>query len=144
TWEGALATSRAALGDAGFAAVWTAGASLDPFVAATEALALVVAEPPLADPVEPPVPVPPPPASREPVAIVRAMPRPPRPRLSRRERQIMQLVIDGQADRVIAESLFIGQRTVAWHLTNVFNKLGVNTRTAAAVAVIRDGLLAAS
>ncbi len=56
----------------------------------------------------------------------------------------MQLVIDGQADRVIAESLFIGQRTVAWHLTNVFNKLGVNTRTAAAVAVIRDGLLAAS
>ncbi len=63
------------------------------------------------------------------------------PGLTRREREVLRLVAEGRTDREIAAALFIGERTVEWHLTNAFNKLGVGTRAAAAAAALRLGLI---
>ncbi len=61
--------------------------------------------------------------------------------LTRRELEILQAVSEGYPDREIATRLFISRRTVTWHVTNVLNKLGVNSRTAAAVQAVRRGWL---
>ncbi len=62
-----------------------------------------------------------------------ATPRPSRTAngLSEREVQVLQLVASGQTNRAIAEALFISEKTVARHVSNIFNKLGVSTRAAA-------------
>jgi len=48
--------------------------------------------------------------------------------LTRREREIVDLVVLGMQNRAIAERLFIAQTTVRHHLTSIFDKLGVNNR----------------
>jgi RNA polymerase sigma factor (sigma-70 family) len=54
------------------------------------------------------------------------------PRLTPREREILDLVADGKTNAEIAERLWVSPGTVRRHLENVFAKLGVHTRTAAA------------
>lgn len=61
--------------------------------------------------------------------------------LSNREADVMQLIVAGHSDRQIAEALFISHRTVQGHVASTFNKLGVNSRTAAATMAIRLGLV---
>jgi predicted ATPase/DNA-binding NarL/FixJ family response regulator len=61
--------------------------------------------------------------------------------LSRREQDVLAMIVAGHQDREIAEGLFISVRTVSWHVTNILNKLGVHSRVAAAVLAIRDGLI---
>jgi predicted ATPase/DNA-binding CsgD family transcriptional regulator len=61
-------------------------------------------------------------------------------RLSPREREVLQLLVAGHTDRQIADELFISHRTAQGHVGSIFNKLGVNSRTAAATAAIRAGL----
>jgi ATP/maltotriose-dependent transcriptional regulator MalT len=61
--------------------------------------------------------------------------------LTRRERDILLLVADGRSDREVAEALFITQGTVRTHLTNIFGKLAVGSRTAAVAAARRLGIL---
>jgi ATP/maltotriose-dependent transcriptional regulator MalT len=51
--------------------------------------------------------------------------------LSEREMQVLGLVAAGKTNREIAEALFISDKTVARHVSNIFDKLGVSTRTAA-------------
>jgi class 3 adenylate cyclase/DNA-binding CsgD family transcriptional regulator/tetratricopeptide (TPR) repeat protein len=48
--------------------------------------------------------------------------------LSARERDVVQLAVEGLSAREIGERLFIGRRTVETHLTNVYAKLGINSR----------------
>jgi DNA-binding NarL/FixJ family response regulator len=52
--------------------------------------------------------------------------------LTRRECEVLTLVADGRSNRQIGEVLYISDRTVARHLTNIFNKIGVTSRTQAA------------
>jgi DNA-binding NarL/FixJ family response regulator len=53
-------------------------------------------------------------------------------RLTPREYEVLTLVADGRSNREIGAALFISDRTVARHLTNIYNKIGVTSRTQAA------------
>ncbi|MDF2967171.1 MAG: LuxR family transcriptional regulator [Nocardioidaceae bacterium] len=66
----------------------------------------------------------------------------PPPGLSPRECQVLALVADGHSNRQIGEALFISDRTVARHLTNIFHKIGTTSRTQAARYAIDRGLTA--
>jgi DNA-binding CsgD family transcriptional regulator len=57
------------------------------------------------------------------------------PRLTPREREILDLVAEGKTNAEIGETLWVSPGTVRRHLENVFAKLGVHTRTAAAAFV---------
>jgi predicted ATPase/DNA-binding CsgD family transcriptional regulator len=52
----------------------------------------------------------------------------PRVRLTRRELEIARLIADGLTSQQIATNLFISERTVTTHVTNMLNKLGLNSR----------------
>jgi DNA-binding NarL/FixJ family response regulator len=52
--------------------------------------------------------------------------------LSEREAQVLRLLAAGKTNRDIAEALFISEKTVARHVSNIFDKLGVASRTGAA------------
>ena len=45
------------------------------------------------------------------------------------ERRVATLVAEGQTNREVAAALFLGERTVASHLTHIYAKLGVRSRT---------------
>jgi DNA-binding CsgD family transcriptional regulator len=61
--------------------------------------------------------------------------------LSRREREVLDLVAQGMTDAEIAERLSISYRTVTTHLTAVFTKLNVNSRVAATRIAVEQGLV---
>lgn len=61
--------------------------------------------------------------------------------LTEREREILQLIVDGQTNREIAQTLFISEKTVKNHVTNLLRKLDLSDRTQAAVYAIRHGLV---
>lgn len=58
--------------------------------------------------------------------------------LSPRERDLLAAVTEGLSNAQIAERLFISEKTVRNHLSNIFAKLGVSTR-AQAIVLARDG-----
>src|SRR5204863_940937 len=53
--------------------------------------------------------------------------------LTARERDVLELVADGLANKQIARRLGIAEKTVKTHLTNVFQRIGVTDRTQAAL-----------
>jgi DNA-binding NarL/FixJ family response regulator len=61
--------------------------------------------------------------------------------LTRRECDILILVAEGLSDREVAATLFIGQGTVRSHLSSIFGKLEVSSRTAAVAAARRQDIL---
>ncbi|WP_302893399.1 helix-turn-helix transcriptional regulator [Actinomadura luzonensis] len=61
--------------------------------------------------------------------------------LTAREVEVLRLVAEGLTNREIAERLFIAQKTVSVHVSNILAKLEVSTRTQAAAAARRQGLL---
>jgi DNA-binding NarL/FixJ family response regulator len=60
--------------------------------------------------------------------------------LTAREREVLELVRDGLANKQIARRLGISERTVKAHLTSVFSAIGVADRTAAALWAERNPL----
>jgi DNA-binding NarL/FixJ family response regulator len=54
---------------------------------------------------------------------------------------VIRLVASGMKNREIAQRLVISEGTVVRHVANIFAKLGVNNRTAAARAAAEHGLL---
>ena len=64
-----------------------------------------------------------------------------RPALSPRETEILELLAEGLANRQISRRLFISEATVKTHLVHVYEKLGVDSRTAAVAAARTGGLL---
>ncbi len=61
--------------------------------------------------------------------------------LTRRECEILRLVADGLSDSEIAATLFISHRTVSTHVSHILNKLDAKSRTAAATAALRSGVI---
>jgi DNA-binding NarL/FixJ family response regulator len=60
--------------------------------------------------------------------------------LTTRERDVLQLVIAGDANKQIARKLGISEKTVKGHLTNLFQRIGVQDRTQAALWAERNGI----
>jgi len=53
----------------------------------------------------------------------------PKNKLTEREKEIINLVMEGLSNKQIAKRLFITERTVKSHLGNIFNKVGINNRS---------------
>ena len=60
--------------------------------------------------------------------------------LTDREREVLVLVAQGLSNRQIADSLVISERTARTHVSNILGKLGVASRTQAALWAIREGI----
>ena len=61
--------------------------------------------------------------------------------LSPRQVEVLRLVADGGSNRAIGERLGMSDRTVEVHLRNVFDRLGVSSRTEAVIEAMRQGWL---
>ncbi len=115
--DAALEMACAVIDETRYTSLWEAGQSL------TLDAAVTIAEAEFELPQRP--------AARQPVG----------PSLSKRETEVLRLVATGQTDREIGEVLFISRRTVTTHVTSILNKLGVDSRTAAAAIAVRNGLV---
>jgi DNA-binding NarL/FixJ family response regulator len=62
--------------------------------------------------------------------------------LTERETDVLRLLARGQANKEIARELNIGEKTVKTHVSNILAKLGVQSRTQAALYAARIGLVA--
>lgn len=66
------------------------------------------------------------------------------PRLSDRERQVLDLLADGLGVATIAANLYISESTAKTHIAKVYEKLGAGNRAQALVSAMRMGLIDAS
>jgi LuxR family maltose regulon positive regulatory protein len=66
---------------------------------------------------------------------------PPRQRaqFSGKESEVLDLLVQGEANKAIARSLGISENTVKFHLKNIFQKLDVDSRSAAILAALQQG-----
>jgi len=60
--------------------------------------------------------------------------------LTERETDVLRLLAQGESNREIAQHLSIGEQTVKTHVSHILDKLGVPSRTQAALYAIRTGL----
>jgi DNA-binding CsgD family transcriptional regulator len=119
-YEAGVAQAWAALPAEAFAADWAAGEALPLAEAVAEARAL-------ASELAHPAPAPP-----RPTAAVAS--------LTPREREVLRLLTEGRPDREIAAALGLSYRTVTSYVTSLLNKLGLDSRAAAAAYAVRHGL----
>jgi DNA-binding NarL/FixJ family response regulator len=62
-------------------------------------------------------------------------------RLSRREQEVLRLVVEGRSNEKIGEGLHIDPGTARNHVSHILTKLGVDNRVQAAVRAVREGLV---
>jgi DNA-binding NarL/FixJ family response regulator len=62
-------------------------------------------------------------------------------RLTRRERDVLELIARGQSNKRIALELGISEKTVKTHVGHLLAKLGVTDRTQAALMAVEEGLV---
>lgn len=110
----AIARVRGALGEEAFAATWAAGRALELDDAVAEALS---------------------PSEPEPHARAAWA------NLTRREDDVLRLLVSGKTDREIAAALVLSVRTVESHVRHILAKLGVPSRTAAVATAIAAELV---
>jgi len=67
----------------------------------------------------------------------RSEPEGPRPRLTAREREVLELMVEGYDNAEIAKTLYISQNTVKNHVASILFKLEVDNRVQAAVRAVR-------
>ena len=73
--------------------------------------------------------------------LVREVAAPERPQpLTERETSVLRLLAQGQSNKDIAHTLIIGEQTVKTHMAHILSKLGVSSRTQAALHAVRIGL----
>jgi DNA-binding NarL/FixJ family response regulator len=61
--------------------------------------------------------------------------------LTEREQEVVKTLMEGHSNKEIARRLYISERTVQTHLSNIFHKMKVNSRTEAVLVAMRDGWL---
>jgi NarL family two-component system response regulator LiaR len=61
--------------------------------------------------------------------------------LTEREMEVLCLIAQGKSNQEAADVLFIGIKTVKFHVTNILAKLGVEDRTQAAIYAFKNGLV---
>jgi DNA-binding CsgD family transcriptional regulator len=61
--------------------------------------------------------------------------------LSPREVEVLRLVASGKTNQAIAAALFLSEKTVARHVSNIFTKLGLSSRSAATAYAYEHGLV---
>jgi non-specific serine/threonine protein kinase len=115
-YEGRLATARSRLEETAWTAAWAEGRAMGPDQAVEYALEQEQAP----EPAEP--------------EIYPA-------ELSAREVEVLRLVAQGMTNAEVAQKLFLSSRTVNWHLTSIYRKLGLHSRTEAARFAVEHGLL---
>ena len=76
-----------------------------------------------------------------PLAVAAVAAQTPRPDLSAREVQVLELIVQGLANKQIAYALDIAEHTVKNHVKNILSKLGAQDRTQAATAAIQRGII---
>jgi DNA-binding NarL/FixJ family response regulator len=67
-------------------------------------------------------------------------PRRPGGDLTPREREVLALVAEGASNRQIAQQLVVSERTARTHVSAILAKLGLMSRTQAALWAVREGL----
>ena len=60
--------------------------------------------------------------------------------LTQRELQILQLVIEGKTNKAIAYEIQISEKTVEFHLDNLYSKLGARSRLMASIWALQHGI----
>ncbi len=63
-------------------------------------------------------------------------------KLTRREKDVLSLLVRGCSNKDMAQTMFISEKTVKNHLTSIFRKLGVKDRTQAAVYALKNHIVA--
>jgi DNA-binding NarL/FixJ family response regulator len=63
--------------------------------------------------------------------------------LTDRETEVLRLLAEGRSNKEIARKLQIGEKTVKTHVSNILSKLGVQSRTQAALYAVHVGLVSA-
>jgi predicted ATPase/DNA-binding CsgD family transcriptional regulator len=116
-YDGRLAVARSQLGEAAWTAAWAEGRAMDLEQAIEYALEQKDAAP------EP------------------ATPEPYPAGLSAREAEVLRLVATGLTNAEVAERLFLSSRTINWHLSSIYRKLGSHSRTEAARFAVEHDLL---
>jgi predicted ATPase/DNA-binding NarL/FixJ family response regulator len=116
-----LALARAALGATDYERAWAEGSRLWLEAAFTEAAGALAAMPQAANPAPGPA------GARRGV--------------TEREADVLRLLVEGKTNQEIAAALVISDKTVKRHLDNIFARLGVSSRTAAATLAVRAGLV---
>ena len=118
-----VAAARVTLGADVFADSWEAGRQLTPGEALAEARSTLER------------------ATATVVPAAPAVPTVPAARLTRREAEVLRLLVEGRTDKEIAETLYVSRPTASKHVASVIAKLGAGGRAAAAAIGVRDGLV---
>lgn len=118
-YKRSLATAQVSLGKKGFAEAWAQGRT----VTYEQAFALyrLTSKPLVVPPAPSPVPY-----SNE---------------LSKREIDVLRLVVLGLTDAQVAEQLILSPRTVSWYLSSIYRKIGVSSRSAATHYALKHDLV---
>ncbi len=61
--------------------------------------------------------------------------------LTQRENEVLRLLAQGLSNKEIAHHLALGEKTVKTHVSHILGKLGVQSRTQAALSAVRLGLI---
>lgn len=74
--------------------------------------------------------------------LMREMRAPEKPEtLTEREAEVLRLLARGKANKQVARELFVEEKTVKAHVSSILRKLGVSSRTQAALYAVRAGLV---
>ncbi len=73
--------------------------------------------------------------------VTRGIERPKEERLSYREIEVLEMVCKGMSNQEVAKTLFLSEKTVKNHLTNIFRKISVTDRTQAVLYAIKNKIV---